>query len=276
MCQQPQILLLRHSSVKFHKQQLVFPPAIENTSSKPSIHHLPSSITTHHPFIPLIPTIIAHSGHPVSCIVLSQLTITLAVFHPIIMSRRLFITTTALLFYKVSFSEAFAPRSCSATKRWQALHVSNQSTMMQHIEVTDIPSPVTSSESVLSQTSHDVFNSNMEFDLEAAELSAFTKTAAARASMGKFGTVTDDSSDDANNSATTTNQKKLGIESEFPKRKITAEVRESGTDSMKNYIKIMCNHELLNKNEEIILAREIQILLKWETERERLEEQLLR
>eukprot|EP00980_Cylindrotheca_fusiformis_P001459 scaffold345_cov134-Cylindrotheca_fusiformis.AAC.70 len=70
---------------------------------------------------------------------------------------------------------------------------------------------------------------------------------------------------------------KHGIESEYPnKRKIRASVRETGTDSMKNYIKSMCNHELLNKNEEIILAREIQILLKWEEQREQLEEQLLR
>jgi len=71
--------------------------------------------------------------------------------------------------------------------------------------------------------------------------------------------------------------KKVGIESEFPnKRKIRANVRETGTDSMKNYIKTMCNHELLKKNEEIILAREIQILLKWEDQREELEQQLLR
>ena len=70
---------------------------------------------------------------------------------------------------------------------------------------------------------------------------------------------------------------KSGIESEFPqKRKIRASVRETGTDSMKHYIKTMCNHELLNKNEEIILAREIQILLKWEDQREQLESQLLR
>jgi len=68
----------------------------------------------------------------------------------------------------------------------------------------------------------------------------------------------------------------VGIESEFPKRKIKASVRETGTDSMKYYIKSMCNHELLNKNEEIILAREIQILLKWEAQREKLEEELLR
>lgn len=68
-----------------------------------------------------------------------------------------------------------------------------------------------------------------------------------------------------------------GIEKEFPnKRKIKASVRETGTDSMKEYMKSMCNHELLNKNEEIILAREIQILLKWEEKRDELENQLLR
>ena len=72
------------------------------------------------------------------------------------------------------------------------------------------------------------------------------------------------------------NKPPVGIESEFPKRKIKASVRETGTDSMKYYIKSMCNHELLNKNEEIILAREIQILLKWEEQREKLEEELLR
>ena len=38
----------------------------------------------------------------------------------------------------------------------------------------------------------------------------------------------------------------------------------------------MCDHELLNKNEEIILAREIQILLKYEAEREQLETDLMR
>jgi hypothetical protein len=73
-------------------------------------------------------------------------------------------------------------------------------------------------------------------------------------------------------------QTKLGIEKEYPtnKRKVRASVKETGHDSMKNYIKSMCNHELLNKNEEIILAREIQVLLKWEEQREQLEEQLLR
>lgn len=68
------------------------------------------------------------------------------------------------------------------------------------------------------------------------------------------------------------------VEDDFqPKRrKIRASVQETGYDSMRNYMKTMCNHELLNKNEEIILAREIQILMQWEQVREELESQLLR
>lgn len=59
-------------------------------------------------------------------------------------------------------------------------------------------------------------------------------------------------------------------------RKVRASVRETGYDSMRNYIKTMCNHELLNKNEEVVLAREIQLLMRWEETREELESQLLR
>ena len=58
--------------------------------------------------------------------------------------------------------------------------------------------------------------------------------------------------------------------------KLRANVKETGYDSMRNYIKTMCNHELLNKNEEIILAREIQTLIQWEGVREELEASLLR
>ena len=184
------------------------------------------------------------------------------------MTRLMFVAATALLFCTKS-SEAFAPTISSATRRniWQPLQVSNSAAFAENIEITDIPGEFSQS------NSNDVVNPNVEFDLEAAEFSAFTKTAAARAALGQFGPLTDENGETTNGISS---PKKLGIESEFPKRKITARVRESGTDSMSNYIKIMCNHELLNKNEEIILAREIQILLKWEAEREMLEEQLLR
>lgn len=63
---------------------------------------------------------------------------------------------------------------------------------------------------------------------------------------------------------------------EAKKLKFRASVEETGYDSMRSYIKTMCNHELLNKNEEIILAREIQILIQWEAIREELETDLLR
>lgn len=59
-------------------------------------------------------------------------------------------------------------------------------------------------------------------------------------------------------------------------RRIRASVRETGFDSMKYYMKTMGNHDLLQKNEEIILAREIQILIKWEDLREELETELMR
>lgn len=65
-------------------------------------------------------------------------------------------------------------------------------------------------------------------------------------------------------------------EQDPPKRRIRANVKETGFDSMKYYMKTMGNHELLKKNEEIILAREIQVLIGWEGKREELEAKLLR
>lgn len=68
------------------------------------------------------------------------------------------------------------------------------------------------------------------------------------------------------------------LQNEFyqSKKRSVVKVRETGYDSMRTYIKSMCNHELLNKNEEVILAREIQILVSWEDTRTQLESQLLR
>jgi len=68
------------------------------------------------------------------------------------------------------------------------------------------------------------------------------------------------------------------LESEVDKRprRVKARVRETGQDSIRIYMKTMCNHELLSKNEEIILAREIQLLIQWEEKRELLESELLR
>jgi len=66
------------------------------------------------------------------------------------------------------------------------------------------------------------------------------------------------------------------IDYELRKKRIRANVKETGFDSMKYYMKSMANHELLSKNEEIILGREIQILIGWEKTREELEAKLVR
>ena len=91
-----------------------------------------------------------------------------------------------------------------------------------------------------------------------------------------------DDDDDVAASATTTTaaaDNDSSESSEAPqkkKKKVTATIRETGQDSMKHYLKSMGNHDLLNKNEEIILAREIQILIGWEETRVNLEAQLER
>lgn len=82
--------------------------------------------------------------------------------------------------------------------------------------------------------------------------------------------------DKAAMAATLSSKDLLQRDSNKQGRKVRASVRETGYDSIKSYIKTMCNHELLNKNEEVILAREIQILIKWEETREGLEASLLR
>ena len=68
----------------------------------------------------------------------------------------------------------------------------------------------------------------------------------------------------------------LQSEVSIPKKQTLINVKETGMDSVRNYMKIMCSHELLNKNEEIILAREIQILVQWEKVRDDLELELQR
>jgi RNA polymerase primary sigma factor len=60
------------------------------------------------------------------------------------------------------------------------------------------------------------------------------------------------------------------------KPKVRASVKETGSESMRYYLKTMGNHELLSKNEEIILGKQIQILIKWEQIREELEATLMR
>lgn len=58
------------------------------------------------------------------------------------------------------------------------------------------------------------------------------------------------------------------------KRRVTASVKETGVDTMSQYVKSMGSHELLPKESEILLGKQIQVLVKWENIRQELEEEL--
>lgn len=65
---------------------------------------------------------------------------------------------------------------------------------------------------------------------------------------------------------------------EVPKRRmrVKASVKETGGDSMKEYVKSMGSHELLPQDSEILLGKHIQKLVKYEQVRSALEETLKR
>lgn len=60
------------------------------------------------------------------------------------------------------------------------------------------------------------------------------------------------------------------------KSKMTASVKETGVDTISDYVKSMGQHELLPHESEILLGRQIQILVKWEAIRQELEDSLSR
>lgn len=61
-----------------------------------------------------------------------------------------------------------------------------------------------------------------------------------------------------------------------PQSKVRASVKETGNDSMRRYLKTMSGHELLRAEDEVVLGRQIRILVRWEEKKAELEEELLR
>lgn len=60
------------------------------------------------------------------------------------------------------------------------------------------------------------------------------------------------------------------------KGKVTANVMETGHDTIKQYVKSLANHQVLSPEDEVILGKQIQILARWEEKRLELESSLLR
>ena len=61
-----------------------------------------------------------------------------------------------------------------------------------------------------------------------------------------------------------------------PRRRVRATVKETGSDSMSTYIKSLGQHELLHKEDEVLLGQQVRILVGLEVKRQELEEELLR
>lgn len=125
-------------------------------------------------------------------------------------------------------------------------------------------------------------------DLDAATAAVWNEQALAAAAaqqttdpsqdsmLGEIDSMDVDFEDHNNNVINSKSIKSDSGNSDSTRPKMRVSIRETGYDSIKSYIKTMCNHELLNKNEEVILAREIQTLMEYETVREELETELVR
>mmetsp|Transcript_20872 Transcript_20872/g.43996 ORF Transcript_20872/g.43996 Transcript_20872/m.43996 type:complete len:717 (+) Transcript_20872:137-2287(+) len=67
--------------------------------------------------------------------------------------------------------------------------------------------------------------------------------------------------------------KRMGTSS---RRRVRATVKETGSDSISTYIKSLGQHELLYKEDEVLLGRQVRMLTRLEKKRQELEEELLR
>ena len=61
-----------------------------------------------------------------------------------------------------------------------------------------------------------------------------------------------------------------------PRRRVRATVKETGSDSISTYVKSLGQHELLHQADEVLLGRQVRILMGLEDKRQELEEELLR
>lgn len=88
----------------------------------------------------------------------------------------------------------------------------------------------------------------------------------------------DDDEDDDFVKGFSTDETKIALEKKISATTSTlkASVRETGNDTMRSYLKSMGTHELLRAEDEIVLGRQIQTLVKWEEVKTQLEETLCR
>lgn len=97
-----------------------------------------------------------------------------------------------------------------------------------------------------------------------------------------FAKLSDEDLREASDAVSKANNKSSDIETTrnglggAKKGKLTANVMETGQDTIKQYVKSLANHQVLRPEDEAVLGRQIQILAKWEGKRQELEHDLLR
>jgi hypothetical protein len=104
---------------------------------------------------------------------------------------------------------------------------------------------------------------------ESAKL--FVSQAVASANNYKKLSSNDDSSTDNRNTPLQQQQQQKATTT-----RVRASVKETGNDALSSYLKNIANHDLLRHEDEIVLGRQIQILVKYEQQRLLLETTLLR
>ena len=164
-----------------------------------------------------------------------------------------------------SFVPRASPNSLSVQQHQQSSSLSRRTTPLM--------STLTSQDQELEAETNPIQYDDLDFSNNDIFGDGGDKAAAAAATTSSTSSRQIENSRGPPPQTTATGQKNV---EETVGRRIRANVRETGFDSMKYYMKTMGNHDLLQKNEEIILAREIQILIKWEELREELESELLR
>jgi hypothetical protein len=90
-----------------------------------------------------------------------------------------------------------------------------------------------------------------------------------------FAKLSDEDLREASDAVSKANNVKPSSSNAAKKGKLTANVMETGQDTIKQYVKSLANHQVLSPEDEAVLGRQIQILSKWEEKRQELEDVLL-
>jgi hypothetical protein len=127
-----------------------------------------------------------------------------------------------------------------------------------------------------------LLNDDLDYDATSATALAASEEIADRAAV--FAQLSEEDKNEAtfavsrqlNRAMSSVSDEPLRRGNKARKGKVTASVLETGSDTIKQYVKSMGQHQVLSPEDESVLGKHIQILARWEEQRQVLEETLLR